>query len=91
MYIISRYTQKQARRLGVTVKASTRKNKKIDVFLDGKKVASVGALGMNDYPTYIQTKGMTFANHRRSLYKKRHQKNRVKVGSPGYYADQLLW
>jgi len=89
MYSITNYTRKQAKRLGVTVKPSTNPTKKIDVFKGDKKVASVGALGMMDYPTYIQKKGRTFANHRRRLYKIRHKKDRHQ--GPGYYADQLLW
>lgn len=53
-YKIKNYTKKQAEKLGVDVKPSRVKGKKIDVFKDGKKVASVGALGMNDYPTYLE-------------------------------------
>ena len=45
-YTITAYTRRQAKKLGVKVKLSTRKGKKIDVFnKDGKKLASVGALG----------------------------------------------
>ncbi|MAK55757.1 MAG: hypothetical protein CML17_07940 [Pusillimonas sp.] len=77
--------------MGVTVKPSTRKGKKIDVFKDGKKVASVGALGMGDFPTFTKQKGKEFAEKRRKAYKSRHQKTRTKVGTPSYYADQLLW
>ena len=89
MYSITNYTRKQAKRLGVTVKPSTKPTKKIDVFKGDKKIASVGALGMMDYPTYIQQKGLTFAKNRRRLYKIRHKKDRHH--GPGYYADQLLW
>ena len=56
-----------------------------------KKVASVGAIGYGDYPTYIKTKGKKYADERRRLYKIRHSSNRKKVGSNGYYADKLLW
>jgi|TARA_Y100000114_G_scaffold123689_1_gene119304 hypothetical protein len=90
-YTITNYTRRQAKRLGVTVKPSTRKGKKIDVFKDGKKVASVGALGMGDFPTFTKQKGKEFAEKRRKAYKSRHQKTRTKVGTPSYYADQLLW
>ena len=31
------------------------------------------------------------ANERRKMYKIRHQKDRLKKGTNGYYADQLLW
>ena len=90
-YSIKQYTYDQAKKLGVQVKPSTNKAKKLDVFKDGVKVTSVGALGMNDYPTYIQTKGKAYADERRRLYKIRHQSTRNKVGSPSYYADRLLW
>jgi phage terminase small subunit len=90
-YNIKQYTYDQAKKLGVQVKPSSVKSKKIDVFKDGKKVVSVGALGMNDYPTYIQTKGKEYADTRRRLYKIRHEKTRGKVGSASYYADRLLW
>jgi hypothetical protein len=95
-YVIKRYTRNQARKIGVTVKPSTRKGKKIDVFKDGKKVASVGALGYDDYPTFMKKeregkvpKGT--AERRRKLYKIRHRKDRNVRGTPGYYADKLLW
>ena len=90
-YTITNYTKSQARKLGVTVKPSTVKGKKIDVFKNGKKVASVGAIGYGDYPTYIKKKGKKYADERRRLYKIRHSSNRHKVGSNGYYADKLLW
>lgn len=90
-YNITSYTKKQARKIGVEVKTSKVKGKKIDVFKGGKKVASVGAIGYGDYPTFLKTKGKEYANERRRLYKLRHNKNRSKVGSNGYYADKLLW
>ncbi len=93
MYRILPYTYKQARRLGVTVEPSRTRGKKIDVFRkrDGKKLASVGALGMNDYPTFRRKFGSRVATTKRRLYKARHEKDRHRVGSAGYYADQLLW
>jgi len=98
-YNITAYTYKQAKRLGVTVKPSTDKTKKIDVFKrvgkgknkTMKKIASVGAAGMNDFPTFVQKKGMAFAKTRRRLYKMRHERDRHIKGSRGYYADKLLW
>ena len=95
-YRIKRYTYEQAEKLGVEVKPSKVKGKKIDVFKKGEKVASVGALGMNDYPTYLakEKKGYYekgYANKRRKLYKERHEKDRHVVGSAGYYADKILW
>ena len=56
-----------------------------------RKIASVGARGMNDYPTYIKKRGMTYAKTRRRLYRIRHDKDRHVKGTAGYYADKLLW
>jgi hypothetical protein len=53
-YRIKKHTFEQAKKLGVTVKPSTVQGKKIDVFKNGTKIASVGALGYNDYPTFMQ-------------------------------------
>lgn len=95
-YKITNYTKSKAKQLGVDVKPSKNKAKKIDVFKDGKKVASVGARGMNDYPTYMELekkkkieKGT--ANKRRRLYKIRHKKDKDIKGTAGYFADKLLW
>ena len=90
-YQITRYTYNQAKKLGVTVKPSTNNTKKIDVFKKGKKMASVGANGMNDFPTYMKNRGLKYAKTRRKLYKIRHERDRHTRGTPGYYADKLLW
>lgn len=90
-YTITNYSKKRARELGVVIKKSKNKKKKIDVFKNNKKIASIGAMGYGDYPTFKKTKGKEFANKRRIAYKKRHQKNRVVKGSNGYYADRILW
>lgn len=90
-YSITNYTKQQAKKLGVVVKPSSVKGKKIDVFKNGEKIASVGAIGYSDYPTYIKTKGKAYADERRRLYKIRHSKDRNVKGSDGFYADKLLW
>jgi len=78
------------------VKPSRVKGKKIDVFKKGEKVASVGAIGYNDYPTWmeLESKGKVpkgTANKRRRLYKIRHKKDKDQKGTAGFYADKLLW
>jgi hypothetical protein len=89
MYRILPYTYNKARRLGVVVKPSLNKLKKIDVFKRGKLIASIGAIGYSDYPTYIETHGLVYANQRRKLYRQRHVKD-LRTGA-GYWANQLLW
>jgi hypothetical protein len=91
MYAITRYTRKRARQFGVQVRPSTNPTKKIDVFKNGKKIASVGAAGMNDFPTYIRERGLRFAKTRRRLYRIRHEKDRHDKWSNGWLADKLLW
>ena len=91
-YRITKYTYDQAKKLGVTVKPSTVKGKKLDVFnKKGEKLASVGALGYADYPTFMATLGNEYAEKRRKAYKMRHEKDRHVRGSAGYFADKLLW
>jgi hypothetical protein len=90
-YTITAYTRAKARHLGVTVKRSKNPKKKLDVFKQGKKIASVGATGYGDYPTFMRKEGKTSANKHRKRYKTRHEKDRHRRGTAGYYADKLLW
>jgi hypothetical protein len=87
MYTILPYTFAAAKKIGVTVKPSTVKGKKIDVFKDGAKIASIGALGYLDYPHYVKEKGKAYADERRRLYHIRHTKN--SIGEQ--MALKLLW
>jgi len=91
MYNITDYTYKKAKALNVQVKASSKKNKKLDVVKNGKIIASVGDSRYKDYPTFIEEKGKAYADGRRSLYKLRHKKDRNVKNSKGFYADKLLW
>ena len=91
VYKITEYTRRKAKQIGVVVTPSSNKTKKIDVFKSNKKLASVGAYGMNDYPTYINKKGLAYAKTRRRLYKIRHNSDRKIKWSRGWLADQLLW
>ena len=92
LYKITNYTYNQAKKLNVIVKPSYRKDKKIDVYSkQGYLIASIGAKGYFDYPTYVHVFGKEYADKRRKLYKIRHNKDRLNKGSAGYYADKLLW
>jgi len=86
-YKIQPYTKEKAKQLEVEVKPSTNPEKKIDVFKENKKIASVGAVGYSDYPTFL-LKDKSLANFRRKLYHLRHKKAN---GINGYYARELLW
>lgn len=90
-YNIKPYTQKQAKKIGVVIKPSKNPDKKLDVYRDNDFIASIGAKGMSDFPSYIQSHGLEYANERRKLYKKRHQKDRLKRWTPSWLSDNLLW
>jgi hypothetical protein len=87
-YRITPYTKQRAKELGVQVKPSTNPEKKVDVYKDGDKIASIGAIDYSDFPTYLKNKGRTYAEFRRKLYHLRHKNNQ---GVSGYYAKNLLW
>ena len=96
MYEITKYSYAQAKKIGVTIKPSKLKNKKIDIFKDDKKIASIGGVKKDgsyykDYPTYTKTEGKEKADKRRKLYKIRHNKTRLIKGTNSYYADKILW
>jgi len=96
MYQITKYSFDQAKKIGVVIKPSKLKNKKIDIFKDGKKIASIGGVKKDgsyykDFPTYTKTEGKEKADKRRKLYKIRHEKTRKIKGSNSYYADKILW
>ena len=91
MYEISDYSYKQAKLLGVDIKSSSKKNKKIDVFKNGVLIASIGAIGYSDYPSYIREKGLKYADERGRLYKLRHKKDINNKQGNGFWADKLLW
>ena len=90
-YKITQYSQKRAKKLNVTIKRSTNPKKKLDVFKHGTKIATIGATGYGDYPTFIKREGIQSAKTHRKHYKRRHEKDRHVRGSNGFYADQILW
>ncbi len=88
MYKITDYSFKQAKKLNVDIKPSTNKNKKIDVFKNNKKIASIGAKGYLDFPSHIEESGLKYAQERRKLYKQRHKNDK---SLNGFYANKILW
>jgi hypothetical protein len=83
-YKISQYSLDRAKKLGVTIQPSKVKNKKIDVFKDGIKVASIGDIRYTDYAT-------TGNKEQRRRFKLRFDKSRKVVGSNSYWSDKILW
>lgn len=84
MYKITDYSKKKAEKLGVQIKPSIVKGKKIDVFRNGIKLASIGDINYTDFAA-------TQNKEQRRLYKLRHEKTRKIKNTPSYWADQLLW
>jgi hypothetical protein len=77
--------KERAAKLGVTIRPSTRKHKKIDVFNKaGDKIASIGDIRYSDFLQHNDAE-------RRKRYKQRHEGTRHVRGSPSFYADQILW
>jgi hypothetical protein len=91
MYEIKARQKRNAKKLGVEIKPSTNKKKKIDIYANNKKIASIGATSYKDYATYIETDGKEYADKRKKAYRARHEKTRKIIGSNSYYADQILW
>ena len=88
MYKIKQYTKDKADKYNVQIKPSTTKNKKIDVYKNDKKIASIGHVDYKDYSTYLIEKGKEYADKRKMLYYKRHKND---SGLNGKYAKLLLW
>ena len=87
-YKITNYSKTKAKELNVDIKPSTNPKKKIDIFKNDKKIASIGATGYLDYPTYLQKKGPEIAKQRKKLYHERHKNDK---GLNGIYAKINLW
>jgi len=90
-YTITNYSKQKAKEYDVIIKPSKKKNKKIDVYKDDKLIASIGAKGYKDYGVFLEEEGKEFADKKRNLYRKRHQKNRIIKNTPGFWADKILW
>ena len=96
MYIISKQQRLIAKQLGVVIIPSKDKTKKLDVYKDGRKVASIGATGYGDFYIFSKLEKLGkfpkgYALERRRLYKIRHARDRKVKFSNGWYADKLLW
>lgn len=89
--MITPHARIQAKKFNVIIKVSKNPLKKLDVFKNGVKVASIGARGYKDYGMYLIEKGEKYANERRRLYRIRHSAELSKVGSPGWWAIKILW
>jgi hypothetical protein len=87
MYRIRQHHLDQAKKLGVTIKPSSTKNYKLDVYKDNKYLTSIGDRDYKDYAIYLEERGEEYANERRRLYKLRHKKDGVRER----LASAILW
>ena len=87
-YTITPYTYEKAKQEGLQILPSNLKTKKIDVYKNGKKIASIGAIGYKDYPSYLQSHGLEYANKRRELFHKRFENDN---SLPSLLVKKLLW
>ena len=92
MYNISNYSYLEAKKLGLQIKNSSNKKKKIDVYSkkDGKKICFIGDIKYLDFPSYLKI-DKELANKKRKLYKIRHKKDINNKDGNGFYANKILW
>ena len=101
MYVITNYSKLRLKELNdaldsnaIEIKPSKNKTKKIDIFINNKKVASIGAINMKDFPTHIKESGVEFANKRRTAFYNRFKKlPNIKNGkiTNMFWSRFLLW
>jgi hypothetical protein len=90
LYDIKDYSYARANQIGVIIRPSEKKHKKIDVFdKQGEYITSIGAKSMSDFPTYVETHGIEFANERRKRFYQRF--NNIIKGTTLWYASVILW
>ena len=101
-YKIKKLQLEKAKELGVNIKPSTNPNKKVDVFVGTKKLASIGAnksavkgKPMGDYATYV-IQEPKIAELRREGYIKRHSKEPKRDKDTGgfsksFFSDEIMW
>lgn len=95
-YPITAEVRSRAKALGVTVKKSKNKDKKLDVYKDNVFQTSIGSKQHKDFHLYKKEQGNAVANQKRKQYKQRHENNRhIKYRNgkltAGWLSDKLLW
>lgn len=75
---------KKAKRLGVEVRLSKRKSKKLDVYKNGKYFTSIGDVRYSDFLQHND-------DERRRRFRSRFRRFMNKPNTGGYYAIHILW
>ena len=92
MYNILPYTYHQAKKLGVQVFPSDNPKYKIEIYDNtGNFLFYGGSPKYSDFPHYIQSHGLEYAEKRQALYHIRHAKEIAKKRSRGWFISKLLW
>ena len=94
MYPITQRSKQIAKEHNLIIKPSNDKTHKIDVYNEKGLITSIGALGYNDYPTYLKMEAegkklKGFANSRKKLYRISHKKD-LKTKKGGL-VTLILW
>ena len=90
-YLITNYHKNNAKDLGVSIKRSNAKGKKIEVVLPDKKIKQIGAKGYEDYQLYKKKEGNQVANEKRDAYRARHKCHNAKRFTAQHLACEILW
>ena len=88
MYKINTKQHDIADRLKVKITPSIKKDKKLDVFKNGKYLTSIGAKNYDDYFSHLKNNGKVFADERKRLYLLRHKHD---MNDAGILSKYLLW
>jgi len=57
-----------------SIKLSEDPSKKIDVFLREKKISTIGDINLLDFPSFVEERGIEFANKRRDAFYSRFKR-----------------
>ena len=59
--------------------------------IGNKKIATIGDSRYDDYPTFIDKKGLSYANQKKKLYRLRHKNDINNKNGNGYWSSSILW
>jgi len=97
-YKVSAYTKRKALELGLVAVPSSRKGKKVDFYhkRTGQYKGTSGALGYNDYTTYLEKEKAGLvpkgtAKRKQESYHARHNCRSALKGTNKFYSCFLLW
>ena len=77
-----------------SIKLSEDPSKKIDVFLREKKISTIGDINLLDFPSFVEERGIEFANKRRDAFYSRFKRlPDIKDGKIQtiWWSKYLLW